>query len=153
VAPVNDLLDLSKLGDGRSPLAREAVSLAEVARVSSDLVGPQAREKGVTVTLEVPAEVELSADRRKLEQVAANLLANAVKFTPAGGEVMVRGGMEAGRVVLRVRDTGGASRRSTPSGSSSPSSRPRGRGRRPPGASARGARGEPDWASPSAGRS
>jgi PAS domain S-box-containing protein len=105
-ALVEDLLDASKLASGQEALTRERVDLAEAVGHSLEVVGPQAREKGVAVRVDVPAGLALSADRLKLEQVLVNLLANAVKFTPPGGEVTVRGEEQGGDVVLRVRDTG-----------------------------------------------
>ncbi len=106
LALINDLLDASKLASGREMLAREPVELAAVVRASLEVVGAQARDKGVGLRVEVPARLQLSADRLKLEQVLTNLLANAVKFTPAEGEVTVSAERGTTAVVLRVRDTG-----------------------------------------------
>jgi PAS domain S-box-containing protein len=105
-ALINDLLDASKLTAGQETLTRERVDLAEVVGHSLQVVGPQAGEKGVGLRAAVPEGLALSADRLKLEQVLVNLLANAVKFTPAGGTVTVEAGREADGVAMRVRDTG-----------------------------------------------
>jgi K+-sensing histidine kinase KdpD len=103
---INDLLDVSKLAAGRDTLALEPTDLAAVVARALEVVGPQAREQGVRVTSAVPAGLVLAADPMKLEQVVVNLLANAAKFTPAGGEVAVQAAAEGRDVVLRVRDTG-----------------------------------------------
>jgi K+-sensing histidine kinase KdpD len=103
---INDLLDVSKLAAGRDTLALEPTDLAAVVARGLEVVGPQARELGVRVTSAVPAGLVLRADPMKLEQVVVNLLANAVKFTPAGGEVAIRAAAEGRDVVLRVQDTG-----------------------------------------------
>jgi signal transduction histidine kinase len=59
------------------------------------------------VTVSLPAEpLSLEADAFRLTQVVANLLDNAAKFTPPGGEISVAGSREANEIVLRVRDTG-----------------------------------------------
>jgi signal transduction histidine kinase len=59
------------------------------------------------VTVSLPAEpLSLEADAFRLTQVVANLLDNAAKFTPPGGEISVAGSHEANEIVLRVRDTG-----------------------------------------------
>src|SRR5438093_13567470 len=85
---------------------------------SSDLDGrsPAAETKGVTLTTSVPAagdrpsaeerSVVVHADRTRLEQVAANLLDNAIKYTPAGGRVDVETRRDGSEALLIVRDTG-----------------------------------------------
>ncbi len=103
---IDDLLDASKLESGRITLAREDLEIGPVVSASLEVVGAQARDKGVALRVAVPPELRLRADRLKLEQVLVNLLANAVKFTPAGGEIAVEAGTEAGSAVIRVRDTG-----------------------------------------------
>jgi PAS domain S-box-containing protein len=105
-ALINDLLDASKLASGQESLAREPVDVAEAVGRSLEVVRPQGHEKGVASRVAVPTGLTLSADRLKLEQVLVNLLANAVKFTPPGGEVAVEAEREAETIVIRVRDTG-----------------------------------------------
>ncbi len=106
LALVNDLLDASKLASGAERLALAPVDLAGAVRESLDLVGAQAREKGVGLEVAVPPGTRSLADPARLERVLVNLLANAVKFTPSGGTVRVEAEEVAGRVVVRVRDTG-----------------------------------------------
>jgi signal transduction histidine kinase/CheY-like chemotaxis protein len=103
---IDHLLDASKLASGRDTLVLEPTEVASVVARSLEVVGAQAREKGVRVTCAVPPGLALRADALKLEQVFVNLLANAVKFTPAGGEVAVEAVREDGQVAVRVRDTG-----------------------------------------------
>ncbi len=103
---VDDLLDASKLGSGRETLAVEAVGVASLAGASLEVVGEQAREKGVLLRVAVPEELSVRADRIKMEQVLVNLLINAIKFTPAGGTVAVEAEAERDAVTIRVRDSG-----------------------------------------------
>lgn len=103
---VNDLLDVSKLAAGEEPLARRTVELAAAVADSMGAVSLQASEKGVALTAVIEDGFTVSADPLKLEQLLVNLLANAVKFTPAGGAVRVEASREEDHVVLRVRDTG-----------------------------------------------
>jgi signal transduction histidine kinase len=105
-ALVNDLLDISKLGSGRQPLALEWLDVGTLVAESLELVAPQAREKRVAIRTLVPGRLRTYVDRLKLEQVLVNLLANAVKFTPPEGEVTVAAEQDAREVVIRVRDTG-----------------------------------------------
>jgi signal transduction histidine kinase len=71
-----------------------------------DLYRDVADARGVTLTADAPPGVVVVADRTRLEQVAANLLDNAVKYTPAGGRVDVEVRAADGLALLRVRDTG-----------------------------------------------
>jgi len=65
-----------------------------------------AEDKGVDLRASVPRDIGVFVDRARFRQVVANLLDNAVKYTPAGGRVEVEAGAVGGRVELRVRDTG-----------------------------------------------
>ncbi|HEY8368572.1 MAG TPA: GAF domain-containing protein [Thermodesulfobacteriota bacterium] len=106
LALINDLLDASKLAAGETPLAFETVALADIVLASKEVVQAQAREKDIVLRSDVPASLVLRADPLRLIQVFTNLVANAVKFTPTGGEVTVEAEAVGGEVVIRVRDTG-----------------------------------------------
>jgi PAS domain S-box-containing protein len=106
LAFINDLLDVSKLAAGQETLAIETVDLGAAAGRAMELVSSQARRKRVVIRTALPAGLRLTADRLKLEQVISNLLGNAVKFSPAGGEVVVSAERAGGWVLLRVRDQG-----------------------------------------------
>ena len=108
---VNDLLTLSRLQRGELQLHRAPADLAPVVRSAASLVGVKAARLGVTLSLDLPAEpATVSGDADRLEQVAVNLLDNAVRFTPAGGTVQVclaEAVVEAERqVILRILDEG-----------------------------------------------
>jgi signal transduction histidine kinase len=112
---LNTLMDISEAESGAMPLKREPVRLAEVGARAVELYRDVADAKGVTLhTVPVTEgegrrgapEVVVLADRVRLEQVAANLIDNAVKYTPAGGHVFVEVDREGDRALLRVRDTG-----------------------------------------------
>src|SRR5207244_10463693 len=105
---LNTLMDISEAESGAMQLRREAVLLSDVVERAVDLYRDVAETKGVTLTTSVPSagdrpsaeerSVVVHADRTRLEQVAANLLDNAIKYTPAGGRVDVetrRDGSEA----------------------------------------------------------
>jgi signal transduction histidine kinase len=104
---LNTLMDISEAESGAMPLHREAVRLADIAARAVDLYRDVAEAKGVTIEVKTADDAVVSADRVRLEQVAANLLDNAVKYTPAGGHVTVAVLSDGGRRgVLRVRDSG-----------------------------------------------
>jgi signal transduction histidine kinase len=100
------LMDITEAESGAMPLKREPVALADIVERAIDLYRDTADAKGVTLAASTDGSVCVSVDRTRLEQVAANLLDNAIKYTPAGGRVEVSAGREGGRAVLRVSDTG-----------------------------------------------
>jgi signal transduction histidine kinase len=103
---LNTLMDISEAESGMMQLKREPVALAEIVARAIDLYRDVAEAKRVTIAASVDADVVVTADRTRLEQVAANLLDNAVKYTPPGGRVDVEVRREGDAAILRVRDTG-----------------------------------------------
>jgi signal transduction histidine kinase len=103
---LNTLMDISEAESGAMPLKREPVKLAEVVERAVDLYRDVAEAKGVRLTLGGSQEVAVLGDRVRLEQVAANLIDNAVKYTGAGGHVTVSVARGNGGARLLVRDTG-----------------------------------------------
>ncbi|HEY7288312.1 MAG TPA: ATP-binding protein [Vicinamibacterales bacterium] len=103
---LNTLMDISEAESGAMFLRRESVSLDEVAARAVDLYKDVADSKTVDVQLETEAGTLVFGDRTRLEQVAANLIDNAVKYTPAGGRVNVKVLRADGRALLEVSDTG-----------------------------------------------
>ncbi|PYO90548.1 MAG: hypothetical protein DMD58_06775 [Gemmatimonadetes bacterium] len=104
---VNDLLDLSRLEAGRMEFRLEQVALEDAVAASVEMVAAFAESRGVTLRTEPPAEPQVvRAERDRVVQVIVNLLANAIKFSPQGGQVEVRWWPEDGFVVTEVRDRG-----------------------------------------------
>jgi signal transduction histidine kinase len=103
---LNTLMDISEAESGAMPLHCEPVRLSDVAARSVDLYRDVAEAKDVTLDVKTSGEAVVSADRVRLEQVAANLVDNAVKYTPAGGHVSVEVLSEGNRGLLRVTDSG-----------------------------------------------
>jgi signal transduction histidine kinase len=105
---INDILDMSKIEAGKLELVDETVDLADAIETSLRLVRERALQNGVDLVSDVPEDLpSLTADLRKIKQIAINLLSNAVKFTPAGGRVTVSACVrDDGRMILRVADTG-----------------------------------------------
>jgi len=103
---LNTLMDISEAESGAMHLHREPVRLADIVARAVDLYRDVAEAKGVVITAHTPEDVVVAADSTRLEQVAANLIDNAVKYTPAGGRVDVEVLRDGDRALLRVRDTG-----------------------------------------------
>jgi signal transduction histidine kinase len=103
---LNTLMDISEAESGAMPLQREPLRLADVVDRAIELYRDVADAKGVSLTVDADRDAVVSADRVRLEQVAANLLDNAVKYTPKGGQVSVKVSRAGGQARLRVSDTG-----------------------------------------------
>lgn len=104
---INDLLDLSRLQRGKISLNQEAVSLAPIIDHAVETVRADAAAKGVDIRLHAGDQLLLvDGDRLRLQQIAWNVLNNAVKFTPAGGRIEISLGSEGDSAVLVVTDTG-----------------------------------------------
>ncbi|MQW89177.1 PAS domain S-box protein [Sinorhizobium saheli] len=105
---VNDLLDISKIEAGEMDLDFSAVDLNEAVSEAVSLVQPQANSQRVIIRTSLSGSVpEVVADGRSVKQIALNILANAIRFTPSGGQIVVSTSYEAnGSVILRIRDTG-----------------------------------------------
>jgi PAS domain S-box-containing protein len=104
---VDDLLDVSRITQGKVALRAEAVTLQEVVARALETARPAIEARRQDFRVAIPAEpLGLQADPARLAQVVANLLDNATKYTPIGGEISIDAERIGGTVVLRVRDTG-----------------------------------------------
>lgn len=104
---VDDLLDVSRITSGKVSLQEQYVDLNEVARHARQMVQAAADEHRHSLTLNHGNEpIVVRGDPARLEQVLTNLLYNAIKYTPDGGEIEVRVEAVMGQAVLRVRDSG-----------------------------------------------
>jgi signal transduction histidine kinase len=114
------LMDISEAESRTMQLRREPVRLSDIVERAMDLYRDVADAKGITLSATVPsgaasepvgsspegADAVVEGDRTRLEQVAANLIDNAVKYTPRGGRVDVKIRREGPAALLSVRDTG-----------------------------------------------
>lgn len=105
---VNDMLDLAAIEAGKFRIHFDTVALARVIDECLRLLKPQAADLGIELKSAVPANLPaVAADERALRQIMLNLISNAVKFTPQGGEVSVSATLTGdGGVKVAVRDTG-----------------------------------------------
>jgi len=102
---VDDLLDVGRVVSGRVLLRRNLLDLGEASAAAVAAVRAAEQGRGHEWTLEL-APVLVSADPTRIDQVLANLLDNAAKFTPAGGSIRLRLREEAGEALLSVEDSG-----------------------------------------------
>ena len=103
---VEDLLDASRITQGKVTLKRERIALQDILDAAITVVQPQIRERGQDLHLLSSGAVWLDADVTRLQQVFSNLLINAAKFTDTGGRIDVAVARDADAVAVHVRDTG-----------------------------------------------
>ena len=102
-----ELLELSRIESGQVPLELKLLSPAKLLSSAADRMKMQADRAGLTLQVDCPADLPLiRADLPRLEQVLVNLIHNAVKFTPPGGEITLMAAPIDQSVCFSVRDTG-----------------------------------------------
>ena len=104
---LDELLDSARISRGALHIHREPVDLCEVLRAEVDVARGYAEPAGVELSIDLPvAALEVDGDAHRLVQVMANLLENAVKYTPRGGRVWVRASQTGAEALVVVRDNG-----------------------------------------------
>ena len=106
VRMVNALAELSRLEDPDDKLSMEPIGLADLVSGSVETVAMEAKLRDCAVAQEVEDDVELRGDRRRLTLALTNILGNAVKHSPNGSTIRVRGFEQDGSVHITVRDQG-----------------------------------------------
>jgi len=104
---VQELLELSRIESGQVPLRLCLTPVAEVVSPPVERLRPQAERAGLRLRVDLPPGLPaVLADAERVQQVVTNLVHNAIKFTPQGGEVVVAAQLVGDEVVISVRDTG-----------------------------------------------
>jgi signal transduction histidine kinase len=104
---IEQLLDFSRVNNGLLRLAAQRAALALILEAAIDTMLPQAKTKGLALHMELDAPaLAVIGDPARLHQVITNLLANAIKFTPAGGRVDIRLARRGASAEITVSDTG-----------------------------------------------
>lgn len=106
LAMLNALMDISEAESGAMPLQRARVALVDVTTRAVDLYRDVAEAKGVVLDVHADEGLTVVGDRLRLEQVAANLIDNAIKYTPEGGRVTVEAFADEDGTHFQVHDTG-----------------------------------------------
>jgi signal transduction histidine kinase/CheY-like chemotaxis protein len=104
---LDDLLDVSRITRGALKLRKDSVGLSEVISDAVEVAKPVLEGKAHVLRVSLPERpVYVEADRLRLAQVLANLLTNAVKYTPAGGDIELSAAVNEEEIVLSVKDSG-----------------------------------------------
>lgn len=104
---IDDLLDVNRISRGKLQLRRQPVALTEIVEQALESSRPHLHRAGHTLTVTLPPQpVRLDADPVRLAQVFLNLLNNASKYSPPGGQIRLTAAREAADVVVTVADTG-----------------------------------------------
>jgi signal transduction histidine kinase len=104
---IDDLLDVSRITTGKIALAREPMAIADALHQAVEASQPVLESRHQDLVVAIPEEpLWVDADPVRLTQVVVNLLNNAAKFTPEGGQVRLSAGREGNDAVIRVRDSG-----------------------------------------------
>ena len=100
------LMDISEAETGVLKLDLQSLSVKQLIKKIIDLYGLVAEEKGISLEASVPDDLFVMADPTRLGQAFANLVDNAIKFTPPEGQVTIRAFEQNGNVAIEIRDTG-----------------------------------------------
>lgn len=104
---LDDLLDVSRVGQGKIKLQKEPVNIAVIIKRAMEDTRPLMGERRHELTLDIAEGLPpVMADPLRLEQVITNILNNAAKYTEPGGRISLRAGAEGERMVITVKDTG-----------------------------------------------
>jgi signal transduction histidine kinase/CheY-like chemotaxis protein len=103
---VNDIMDIARIESGKVEIDEAAVDLPQLLRTTAEEFLPQARSRRIELHAEVQPCGAVTGDKERLHQVFANLLSNALKFTPAGGHVTIACSREGDEIVTTITDDG-----------------------------------------------
>lgn len=105
---INEILDLALVESGKLSLSLEPLALDSIMHECQEMIGPQARERGITVLFpQIAVPFHINADRTRIKQILINFLSNAIKYNRADGTVEVTcREVEPGRVQMSVQDGG-----------------------------------------------
>ena len=105
---INDILDVARIESGNETIDEQLVHIGPLFAEVDEMLTGLALERGVTLSTSVPSRIpDVMGDERRLRQILINLVGNAVKFTPSGGDVKVSASMDRdGGLMLQVADTG-----------------------------------------------
>lgn len=103
---IDDILDLSRLETGKFDIEPETVDTQDIIEDCQRIITPRIEEANLSLHIDFDSLPEIFADKRAMKQVLMNILSNSVKFTPAGGNVWVRGDTTDDETSIIIQDDG-----------------------------------------------
>jgi signal transduction histidine kinase len=104
---INDVLDLATIEAGRMELDRQPVQIASLLNTAKQMTSEWARQQSLDIVIECPSDIgAIAVDEQRMRQVLFNLISNSIKYTPAGGRIVLKAERQKEWVVLSVNDTG-----------------------------------------------
>ena len=104
---VDDLLDVARITSGKVQLQRQDIALQQVLAHVIELCQPAASSRHITIALDLPPQtIVLHADYARVVQIFANIVSNAVKFTPNGGHIHIAAQLAGGQLQVAIEDNG-----------------------------------------------
>ncbi len=103
---VTELTDLARLQAGQLSMRTSPIDMGKLAKAVGDRLSILARDRDLKLNIEADSVPEVTGDGDRLAQVLTNLVSNAIKYTPSGGEIWLRTQVNNGGVEVMVRDTG-----------------------------------------------
>lgn len=103
---VDDLLNVARIEAGKFTFSPEVFSICELTKRVTDGLSAKAKEKKIALSFEQSADLKIKADSGKVEEIVANLVDNAIKYTPEFGKVAVSVVKDGKRVVVAIKDNG-----------------------------------------------
>jgi len=103
---INTMLDITEIESGIMKNRNEEFSVVRLIENAWELFRPIAEEKDIRITTELPDELNINADRKKLQRIVSNLLDNAIKYTPEGGSISILVIPEEEGIKILFEDTG-----------------------------------------------
>jgi signal transduction histidine kinase len=103
---LNTLMDISEAETGVMTLDRKAVDISALMESVLEVYSHVAEEKGLAIHISPREGLCVTADHNRMSQVLANLLDNAIKYTPSGGKIFLETSQRHGEVIIRIEDTG-----------------------------------------------
>ncbi|HSW58911.1 MAG TPA: ATP-binding protein [Dehalococcoidales bacterium] len=104
---VDELIELTRIETGEAKLIKEAHNLNEVIKDSVNRLATQAERKQIQISFSLSPDLPpVQIDRERIQQVISNIMHNAIKFTPGGGQISITTSLEEKYVITRIKDTG-----------------------------------------------
>lgn len=103
---VNTLLDIARIESGKTEVKIAPADIAKSIRDAGDFLSPQMQAKTIKLVLDIPELLLVYMDKNLIDQVFINLIGNAVKFTPNGGQIKISAKESGNQAVIAVADTG-----------------------------------------------